>query len=47
MYRAPVKPGRVIFELSGISPEVARDAFTNASYKFPMKTKIVLSKNEF
>ena len=42
MYRAPVKPGRVLFEMTGVSPEVAREAFTLASYKLPVKTKIVL-----
>jgi large subunit ribosomal protein L16 len=46
MYRAPVKPGRIIFEMGDISPEVAREAFTLASYKLPVKTKILLSRNE-
>ncbi|MBP9779125.1 50S ribosomal protein L16 [Candidatus Gracilibacteria bacterium] len=47
MYRAPVKPGRVIFEMGDISPEIAREAFERASYKLPVKTKILLSKTEF
>lgn len=42
MYRAPVKPGRILFELSGVSPEIAREAFRLASYKLPVKTKILL-----
>ena len=46
MYRAPVKPGRIIFEMGDISPEIAREAFTLASYKLPVKTKILMSKNE-
>jgi large subunit ribosomal protein L16 len=46
MYRAPVKPGRIIFEMGDISPEVAREAFTLASHKLPVKTKIILSRNE-
>ncbi len=46
MYRAPVKPGRIIFEMGDISPEVAREAFTLASHKLPLKTKIILSRNE-
>ncbi|MDD2693811.1 MAG: 50S ribosomal protein L16 [Candidatus Gracilibacteria bacterium] len=46
MYRAPVKPGRIIFEIGDISPEVAKEAFTLASYKLPLKTKILLSRNE-
>lgn len=46
MYRAPVKPGRIIFEIGDIAPEIAREAFTRASYKLPLKTKIILSKND-
>lgn len=42
MYRAPVKPGRILFEMSGVSPEIAREAFELASYKLPVKTKILL-----
>lgn len=44
MYRAPVKPGRVQFEMTGVSPEVAREAFTLAAYKLPVKTKIIVDK---
>lgn len=46
MYRAPVKPGRIIFEIADIAPEVAREAFTRAAYKLPLKTKILLSKED-
>ncbi|RAL57959.1 50S ribosomal protein L16 [Candidatus Gracilibacteria bacterium GN02-872] len=42
MYRAPVKPGRVLFEMTGVTPEIAREAFRLASYKLPVKTKIIL-----
>ena len=42
MYRAPVKPGRILFEMTWVSPEVARKAFTLASYKLPVKTKILV-----
>ncbi len=38
---AVVKPGRIIYELSGVSREVAKDAMTRAAYKFPIKTKFV------
>ena len=41
-YRAPVKPGRVLFEMTWVEPEVAREAFRLAAYKLPVKTKIVL-----
>ena len=42
MYRAPVKPGRVLFEITWVEPEVAREAFRLASYKLPVKTKIIV-----
>ena len=42
MYRAPVKPGRILFEITWVSPEVAREAFSLASYKLPVKTKIIV-----
>jgi len=41
MYRAPVKPGRILFEITWVTPEVAREAFRLASYKLPVKTKIL------
>lgn len=42
MYRAPVKPGRILFEITWVEPEVAREAFRLASYKLPVKTKILI-----
>ena len=36
-----VQPGRIIFELDGVNEEVARNCFSLASYKLPIKTKIV------
>ena len=38
---AVVKPGRVMFEIGGVSEEVAREALRLASHKLPCKTKIV------
>lgn len=38
---AVVKPGNIIFELSGVKREVARKALNLASYKLPLKTKII------
>lgn len=38
---AVVKPGRIMFELAGISEEVAREAMRLASHKLPVKTKFV------
>ena len=36
-----VKPGRIMFEVDGITEEVAREAFTLASAKLPIKTKFI------
>lgn len=38
---AVVKPGRVLFELSGVSEEIAREAMRLASHKLPIQTKFV------
>jgi large subunit ribosomal protein L16 len=41
-YVAVVKPGRVLFELSGVPEEVAREALRKAGQKLPILTRIVL-----
>ena len=39
--------GRILFEMEGVSEEVAREAFRLASHKLPVKTKFVIAtKNE-
>lgn len=38
---AVVKPGRILFELAGVSEEVAREAMRLASHKLPVRTKFV------
>ncbi|MBR6740196.1 MAG: 50S ribosomal protein L16 [Clostridia bacterium] len=38
---AVVKPGRVMFEIGGLDEAVAKEAMRLASYKLPIKTKIV------
>ena len=38
---AVVKPGTIMFELSGVSVDLARKAMTLASYKLPVKTKFI------
>jgi large subunit ribosomal protein L16 len=38
---AVVKPGRVMFELSGVTPEIAKEALRRAGHKLPIKTKFV------
>ena len=43
---AVVKPGRVMFEIAGVSEEVAREALRLASHKLPIKTKIVKRETE-
>ena len=43
---AVVKPGRVMFEMSGVAPEVAREAMRLAGHKLPIKTKFVAKSEE-
>ena len=38
---AVVKPGRIMFEMGGVSEEVAKEAMRLASHKLPIKTKFV------
>ncbi len=38
---AVVKPGRILFELEGVSEELAREALRLAAHKLPIKTKVV------
>lgn len=40
-YCAEVLPGRVIFEVDGIKPEVAREALRKAGTKLPIKSRII------
>lgn len=40
-YTAPVLPGRIIFEVDGISEAVAREALRKAGTKLPLKIKVV------
>ena len=42
-WAARVKPGKVLFELSGISEQVAREAFERAAAKLSLSTKFVKS----
>lgn len=37
-----IKPGRVLYEMEGVSEEVAREAFRLAAHKLPMGTKFVM-----
>ena len=42
-----VKPGRVLFELAGVSDEVAREALRLAQHKLPIKTKILKGDKKY
>jgi len=39
---AVVKPGHILFELSGVTIDIAKEAFRLAAHKLPVKTKIIL-----
>ena len=39
--RAVVKPGRIMFEMAGVSPELAKEAMRLAGHKLPVRTKFV------
>lgn len=41
-YVFPVKPGRIIFEVDGVSEDLAKEALRLAGHKLPIKTKIVI-----
>ncbi|HEY4033625.1 MAG TPA: 50S ribosomal protein L16 [Ktedonobacteraceae bacterium] len=38
---AVVKPGRIIFEIGGVSEEIAKEAIRLASHKLPIKTRFI------
>nr|YP_009730761.1 50S ribosomal protein L16 [Cladosiphon okamuranus]QAY80998.1 50S ribosomal protein L16 [Cladosiphon okamuranus] len=42
---AIVKPGHILFELSGVPLKLAKDALEIASYKLPIKTKFLTKRN--
>jgi len=44
-WAARVKPGRVMFEIDGVSDEVAREALRLAAMKLPIKTRIVMRED--
>jgi large subunit ribosomal protein L16 len=43
---AVVKPGNIVFEIAGVSQEVAQQAMLLASYKLPVKTKFICKNIE-
>jgi large subunit ribosomal protein L16 len=40
-YVAVVKPGRILFEMEGVSKDIAEEAMKRAAYKLPVKTKFI------
>nr|YP_009313549.1 Ribosomal protein L16 [Galaxaura rugosa]SCW21803.1 Ribosomal protein L16 [Galaxaura rugosa] len=42
---AVIKPGHVLFEITGVPEKTAKDAMKLASYKLPIKTKFIYKKN--
>jgi large subunit ribosomal protein L16 len=42
---AVVKPGRVMFEVAGVSEEVARESLMLAAHKLPVKSKFLISEH--
>src|SRR5581483_2517957 len=43
---AVVKPGRMLFEVAGVAPELAREALDLAAYKLPVGTRFVVREHE-
>lgn len=44
-YVAVVKPGRIMFEISGVPIEVAKEALRLAAQKLPVKTKFIIARD--
>ena len=43
---AVVKPGRILFEIAGVSEDIAKEAFRLAAHKLPVKTKFVIANKD-
>lgn len=43
-YVFPVKPGRMLFELDGVSEVIAREALRRAGHKLPVGTRVIVKK---
>lgn len=44
-WAAPVQPGRILFEVGGVSQEVATEALRLAAQKLPVKTKLIVARD--
>ena len=38
---AVVRPGRILYELKGVSEELAREALRRAAHKLPLRTRVI------
>ncbi|MEM8798998.1 MAG: 50S ribosomal protein L16, partial [Pseudomonadota bacterium] len=45
-WAARVKPGRIMFEMDGVPPELAKAAFERAAAKLPIRTRVVVRPGE-
>ena len=45
-WAARVKPGRILFELEGVTPQIAKEALALAAAKLPIKTKFIARAGE-
>jgi len=45
-YVAVVKPGRILYEMSGVDKATAEQALTLAASKLPLKTKLIIRQND-
>lgn len=43
---AVVRPGRILFELAGVSPEIAKEAMRLAQHKLPIPTRFISKESE-
>ena len=41
-WSAVVRPGKLLFEMEGVAPEVAMEAMRLASHKLPLRTRFVM-----
>lgn len=41
LWVAPIRPGRILYEMEGVSAQIAREALTRAAHKLPIATRIL------
>ncbi len=45
-YAAVIKPGKIVFEISGVTEETARVAFERAAHKLPLKMRFIKAEDQ-